>query len=117
MVRSSRRSVVAATTVVLVFTAMLSGCFRTTADFGNDAEKFIVENQGLRDTLRAQGRLDVAASFTSATCDEPHNQDEGTTFASTAIDSSGATWEFEGVVTGSNSYDVNLSRAPDGGSS
>jgi len=114
MVRSSRRSFTAATAAVLVFTATLSGCFRTTADFGNDAEKFIVENEGLRDTLRAQGRLDMAASFTSATCDEPDNQDENTTFACTAIDSSGATWEFEGVITGSSGYEINLSQAPEG---
>lgn len=113
MVRSSHRSVAVVAPTLFVLAAMLSGCFRTTADFGNDAEKFIVENEGLRDTLRAQGRLDPAASFTSATCEEPTNQDEGTTFVCTAVDSTGATWEFEAVITGSSGYEVNLSRAPE----
>jgi hypothetical protein len=94
--------------------AGLSGCFTTTADFANDAETFIEENTELRDTLREQGQLDPAASFDTATCADPPNQDEGTTFACTATDSTGAVWEFEIVITGSNEYEVNLSRAPDG---
>jgi hypothetical protein len=100
-------------TFILVATG-LAGCFTTTADFTNDAETFIETDEGLRDTLRAEGRLDADASFATATCAEPANQDVDTTFACTATDTTGAVWDFEIVITGSNEYEVNLSRAPDG---
>ena len=95
-------------------TAGLTGCFTTTADFANDAEAFIEDNEDLRDTLRAEGRLDPNASFVTATCAEPPNQEVNTTFPCTATDSTGAVWEFEIVITDDNEYEVNLSRAPDG---
>jgi len=88
----------------------LTGCFTTAADFGNDAESFILTNDDLRDALFA----DTDVTFETATCVEPDSQDEGTTFPCTGIDSTGATWEFEVVITGSSEYEVNLSRAPTG---
>jgi hypothetical protein len=89
--------------------AGVAGCFTTAADFRNDAEDFIEQNEELRDAL-----LDAPATFVSATCAEPANQDEGTTFACTGTDSNGEVWEFEVEIIGSNEYEVNLSRAPAG---
>jgi len=111
--RPALRSTTAVLALVLV-SAGLAGCFTTTADFADDAERFIEENEELRDTLRAEGQLDSAASFESATCIDPANQDVGTTFPCTATDSTGAVWEFEIVITDSNEYEVNLSRPPSG---
>ena len=64
------------------------------------------------DDLRAALFPDSDDSFTTATCAEPENQDEGTTFACTATDTTGATWEFEIVITGSSEYEVNVARRP-----
>lgn len=108
MGRSVRRSTVVATALVLV--GLLSGCFTTTADFRSDAETFIVENAELRDALFPE----TDATIATATCAEPANQDEGTTFPCTATDSNGATWEFEIVISGSTEYDVNVARRPVG---
>ncbi len=93
-----------------VLTVGLAGCFTTTADFRSDAEAFIVENDDLRTALFE----DSDTSFTTATCVEPENQNEGTPFACTAIDSNGDSWEFEIVITGSSEYDVNVARRPVG---
>ncbi|MGI9644486.1 MAG: hypothetical protein ACR2O6_04170 [Ilumatobacteraceae bacterium] len=83
---------------------LLAGCFTTTADFKNDAENFILETEELVDGL--------GTTFASATCQEPDNQDVGTTFPCTAIDDEGRSWEFEIEITGSNEYAVNVSRFP-----
>jgi hypothetical protein len=93
-----------------VLTVGLAGCFTTAADFRNDAETFIEENDELREALFSGSDT----SFETATCVEPENQDEGTTFPCTAIDSTGATWEFEIVITGSSEYEVNVARRPAG---
>jgi hypothetical protein len=95
---------------LIVAAVGVSGCFTTAADFRNDAETFIEDNDDLRDALLG----DSENTFTEATCDEPVNQDVGTTFACTATDSLGDVWEFEIAITGSSEYEVNLSRAPDG---
>jgi hypothetical protein len=90
--------------------AVLAGCFTTAADFRTDAESFIEENEELRVALFP----DSDDSFPTATCEEPANQDEGTTFPCTATDTTGATWEFEIVITGSSEYEVNVARRPVG---
>lgn len=92
----------------MVLGGVLAGCFTTTADFRTDAETFIVENAELRDALFPE----TDATISSATCAEPANQDEGTTFPCTAIDSNGAAWEFEIVISGSTEYEVNVARRP-----
>jgi hypothetical protein len=97
-------------TLLSAATVALSGCFTTTADFGDDAEQFIVENQDLRQALFD----DSETTFVEATCVDPENRDEGTTFPCTARDSDGATWEFEIEITGNAEYEVNVSRFPDG---
>lgn len=88
--------------------AVLAGCFTTAADFRTDAETFIEQDDDLRAALFPA----TDDSFTTATCAEPANQDEGTTFACTATDTTGATWEFEIVITGSSEYEVNVARRP-----
>lgn len=88
----------------------VTGCFTTTADFRTDAEDFIEQDEQLRAALFP----DTADSITSATCAEPANQDEGTTFPCTATDTTGAEWEFEIVITGSSEYEVNVARRPVG---
>jgi hypothetical protein len=105
------RSFAGRSTVVAVLGLALSGCFTTTADFRQDAETFIVENDELRTALFP----DSDASFVSASCTEPANRDEGTTFPCTATDSNDDTWEFEIEITGSNEYEVNLARSPGSG--
>jgi len=107
--RRSNRSLVSAAALVAL-AAGAAGCFTTAADFRNDAEDFIEQN----DELRAALFPDTDDSITSATCAEPANQDEGTTFACTATDTTGASWEFEIVITGSSEYEVNVARRPDG---
>jgi hypothetical protein len=87
-----------------------AGCFTTAADFRNDAEEFIEQN----DELRAALFPETDDRITSATCAEPANQDDGTTFACAATDTTGAEWEFEIVITGSSEYEVNVARRPDG---
>lgn len=107
--QGSFRSLVSAAALVAL-AGVVAGCFTTAADFRNDAEEFIEQD----DELRAALFPDTADSITSATCAEPANQDEGTTFPCTATDTAGATWEFEIVITGSNEYEVNVARRPDG---
>ena len=84
--------------------ALLTGCFTTAADFRNDAETFILEDEGLAEA--------VETTFTAATCQEPVDQDVGTTFTCDATDAEGRGWEFEIVITDSNEYEVNVSRFP-----
>lgn len=86
----------------------LSGCFTSAADFGDDAETYIVESEELRDALFAERET----TFVEATCVDPRNQDVGTTFACDAVDSDDATWEFEIVITARTEYEVNVSRFP-----
>lgn len=87
-----------------------TACFTTAADFGSDAETFIEENDELRAALFGES----GTTFETATCVDPENQDEGTTFPCTATDTTGATWEFEIVITGASEYEVNVSRRPSG---
>ena len=90
--------------LLLASPLLLTACFTTTADYKGDAEKFILENEQLSDS---QGVV-----FTTATCQEPDSQDAGTTFACTATDEQGQSWEFSIEITGSNEYEVNISRFP-----
>ncbi len=96
------------TAALALCSVALTGCFTTAADFRSDAETFIVEDDALRTALFP----DTDTAFTSATCVEPANQDEGTSFPCTATDSAGATWEFEIVITGSSEYEVSVARRP-----
>ncbi len=104
--RSTRHLLVVTSFVALA--GSVAGCFTTAADFRNDAEEFIEQDPELRDALFP----DSDDSFTIATCAEPANQDEGTSFPCTATDTTGATWEFEIVITGSSEYEVNVARRP-----
>lgn len=96
--------------VLVALTGAVAGCFTTAADFRTDAEEFIEQNDELRTALFP----DTDDRITSATCAEPPNRDEGTTFPCTATDTTGASWEFEIVITGSSEYEVNVARRPDG---
>ncbi len=83
----------------------LSGCFTTTADFREEAEQFIVEDPGIAESL--------GVSMTSATCDEPRNQEAGTVFACTAIDENGGQWGFEVTIADSDSIELSVSERPE----
>ena len=83
--QGSNRSLVSAAAFVAL-AAGVTGCFTTAADFRNDAEDFIEQN----DELRAALFPETDDSITSATCAEPADQDEGTTFPCTATDTTGA---------------------------
>ncbi|RLE25202.1 MAG: hypothetical protein DRJ50_03375 [Actinobacteria bacterium] len=91
--------------IVVVAGIALSGCFTSTADFQNDAEKFILEDEGLANA--------VDTTFTTAECEEPTDQNAGTTFMCDAVDQDGEQWVFEIVILESNEYEVNVSRFPD----
>ena len=106
--RSSRSLLSVAALAVLA--GGVAGCFTTAADFGTDAENFIEQDDELRVALFG----DTGTTFETATCVEPENQDEGTTFPCTAIDTAGDSWEFEIVITGSSEYEVNVTRRPAG---
>lgn len=105
----SRPPHLAVVPLTVMLAAGLTGCFTTSADFGDDAESYLLENETLRDTLFP----DTDTTFTTATCDDPADQDVDTTFMCTATDSDGGAWEFEMVITGSSAYEVNVSRFPD----
>lgn len=102
-------SVVAGASLTLLALAV-SGCFTTAADFGDDAETFIEDNDELREALFPDSDI----GFTTATCVDPTSQDVGTTFPCTATDGNGEVWEFEIVITGSSQYDVDVARRPAG---
>ncbi|HSL74697.1 MAG TPA: hypothetical protein VK853_09520 [Ilumatobacteraceae bacterium] len=82
----------------------VGGCFTTTADYRQEAETFIVDD----DTIA--GELGVA--MVSATCDEPTDQEPGTTFACTAIDADGAEWGFAVEIRDDNRFEVSVSAFP-----
>ena len=102
------------TTTIAAISTLLAvgagGCFTTTADFADDAPKFIADRKGLRSAECA----DTGTRLRVATCAEPPDQEEGTTFTCSATDSNGAVWEFEILITGSSDYEVNISRRPAG---
>jgi hypothetical protein len=113
MRRCRRRSFatpVRTATALAVLATALAGCFTTAADFGSDAETFIEQNDELRVALFG----DSGTTFASATCVDPANQTEGTTFPCTGTDSNGDVWEFEIEITGSSEYEVNVTRRPAG---
>jgi hypothetical protein len=90
--------------VVLAAALALSGCFTSTADFQNEAEKFILEDEGLAEA--------VETTFSTADCEEPVDQNVETTFTCVAVDSEGDEWEFEIVILDSNEIEVYVSRFP-----
>lgn len=104
------RPLVSSCAAVVGSTILVTGCFTTSADFRSDAESYLVENERLRDAIF----VDSDTTFTTATCEDPANRDPGTTFSCSAVDSTGATWGFEIVITGSSSYKASVSRRPDG---
>lgn len=104
------RALVSSCAAVVGSTILLTGCFTTSADFRSDAESYLVENERLRSAIFA----DSDTTFTTATCEDPKNRDKGTRFSCSANDSTGATWGFEMVITGSSTYEASVSRRPDG---
>ncbi|MGB0113848.1 MAG: hypothetical protein WBP59_11555 [Ilumatobacteraceae bacterium] len=95
---------------LVAITAALAGCFTTAADFRNNAEKFILDDDGLVAALFG----DSGTAFETSTCAEPENQDVDTTFLCTGVDTEGRAWEFEVTITGKSDYEVIVSRRPDG---
>ncbi len=95
-------STVTASTLVLVLTLALAGCFTTTADYRQKAEEFIVEDEGVAE-------LGV---FVSATCEEPADQEVGTVFACTAIDDAGGAWGFDVEIADSDRIELTVSDRP-----
>jgi hypothetical protein len=83
-------------------TALLVGCFTTSADYQHDAEKFI-------DTAVADR---VQVDFVSVACEQPRTQDVGEHFPCTAVDSDGGDWEFDVEISGKNEFTVNEARRP-----
>jgi hypothetical protein len=82
----------------------LSGCFTTAADFREEAETFILQDESVADGL--------GVALESATCDEPPDQEVGTVFGCTATDVNGDEWGFEVVIAESNGIEVSVSERP-----
>lgn len=80
----------------------LSGCFTSTADFKSDAEAFITERVA----------PEVGATFTNVNCVAPLDQQVGTRFDCSAVDTDGGVWEFDNVIDVENEFTVNISRRP-----
>jgi hypothetical protein len=75
--------------------AVLGGCFTSTADYRDTAEDFIVDDASVGESL--------GVSFTSASCEEPGDQDVGTVFGCTAVDTEGTEWRFDVEIAESDS--------------
>lgn len=86
----------------------LGGCFTTTADFQQEAEDFIVQDQDIATVLET--------AFVSSTCTTPETRDVDEEFTCEAIDEMDRTWEFLATITGENSFRVEVVEAsrPDG---
>jgi hypothetical protein len=96
----------AAAIATSIATLTLSGCFTTTADYRQKAETFIVEDEGVAEEL--------GVTLVSATCEEPADQEVGTTFACTAVDDSGGSWGFDVEIAASNRIALSVSEQPSG---
>lgn len=82
----------------------LAGCFATTADFREEAETFILDDESVAEGL--------GIALVSATCDEPADQEVGTVFGCTAIDENGDEWGFEVQIAESDSIELSVSERP-----
>lgn len=76
---------------------VLAACSASTTDFKQEGEKFL-ESDEVADN--------VGYTFTDASCEEPPNTDQGTTYTCTAVDNEGDTWEFTIEITGDNELTV-----------
>jgi hypothetical protein len=97
----ARRATVAA---IVVASALMSGCFTTSADFKEKAETFILENDDVA--------ANVGVALTSATCNEPVDQNVGTMFTCTAIDADGGEQRFDVEIVESNRIRVTVADLP-----
>lgn len=86
---------------------VLAGCFTSTADFQNDAEDFIRDDEQLAEAL--------GTMFVTVECEEPPNRDPNTTFLCTAEDDDERTWVFQIIILDSNEYEVNVFDDPRAG--
>jgi hypothetical protein len=96
--------VVGAVAIGLLAGVGVTGCFTTTADYREQAESFILDDESIADGL--------GVAIVSVTCDEPTNQDVGTTFGCTAIDENDGEWAFEVEIEESNRIGVSVTERP-----
>jgi hypothetical protein len=89
--------------LLVAATALLTGCFTTSADYKRDAEKYV--DSAVADVLEVD--------FVSVECEEPRTQDVGEHFPCNAVDSDGGEWVFDLEITGKHEFTVNLDRSPD----
>jgi hypothetical protein len=75
----------------------LAACSTESSDFQSDAEDLIEDDD---DTVATE----TGYTFDDADCEKPENTDEGTTYACTAVDNEGDTWEFTMEITGDRAY-------------
>ncbi len=88
---------------------LLSACFTTSTDYQHDAENFILTDDDLATSL---GSAEAPLVFASATCEKPVDQNTGTTFPCSAIDETGAVWEFSAEIAAGGTYRVTVARDP-----
>lgn len=76
-----------------------AACSPDSTDFQSEGEKFIENTDG--DVTTQTGY-----SFSDASCDKPTNTDTGTTYACTAADEEGDSWDFTVEITGDRELTV-----------
>ncbi|MBI4884526.1 MAG: DUF4333 domain-containing protein [Actinobacteria bacterium] len=89
-----KKLIVAAATAGLV---LLAACSNDSTDFKENAEAFIESTEV---------ETEAGTTFTDATCTKPAKVEAGETFTCTAVDASGATWDFDLEVKSENSYEI-----------
>ena len=78
-------------------TTLLGACSADEGDFQKSAEKFIES-----DTVAEK----AGTTFKDATCTKPAKVSAGATFTCTAVDASGATWNFDLVVKDATNFEI-----------
>jgi len=70
----------------------------TPEDFKDKGEEFINDDERIEETL--------GTDFSDAECEEPADDEIGTTYACTAAGADGSTWRFTVEITGENELTV-----------
>jgi hypothetical protein len=89
--------------LIVVFCAFgLTSCFDTTINYQRDAEAYI------DDTVAEV----LGVSFSQVECERPIDQNVGTRFECTALDTANGTWVFDNEIIAENEFEVNVFSRP-----
>jgi hypothetical protein len=82
-----------------------AACSPDSKDFKSEGEEFLEDDDG-------EIATSAGYTFDDANCEKPDNTDEGTTYACTAVDNEGDTWDFTIEITGERELTVQGVYAP-----